>query len=61
MTLDTETDPQAVLDRARSDYLAVSRGGHLFASQDEHRRAEELAWDRLQAAERVASAARTAA
>jgi hypothetical protein len=33
-----------------ADYLRVSRGAHLYASEDEHRRAEEAAWDRLAAA-----------
>lgn len=64
MSLETGVDPQVVLERAQSDYLAVSRGGHLFASPDEHRRAEELAWERLQAAERslrATAAARSAA
>jgi FAD/FMN-containing dehydrogenase len=45
-------DPAAELERARSDYLAVSRGAHMFASEDDHRRAEERAWERLERARR---------
>lgn len=51
MTVETGTDPQSELERAQSDYLAVSRGSHLYASEDEHRRAEERAWERLRAAQ----------
>lgn len=47
MTTTTDHDPQAALERARSDYLAVSRGAHLYSSPREHERAEELAWERL--------------
>jgi len=36
------------LERATADYLAISRGEHLYASMDEHARAEEQAWERLQ-------------
>lgn len=46
-----ETDPVGELARAKSDYLAVSRGAHLYASAEEHRRAEERAWERLAAAQ----------
>jgi hypothetical protein len=42
--------PEEELERAMADYLRVSRGAHLYASEDEHRRAEEAAWDRLAAA-----------
>lgn len=43
-------DPHAEYERARSDYLAVSRGAGMYASEDDHRRAEERAWDRLERA-----------
>ncbi len=38
------------LERARSDYLAVSRGAHLFATDQDHAEAEERAWERLEKA-----------
>ncbi len=47
MTTTTDRDPHAALDRARSDYLSVSRGAHLYGSPLEHERAEEIAWERL--------------
>jgi|GEM_PF-4034569 len=50
MSVETRTDPFAELERARSDYLAVSRGAGMYASDDDHRRAEERAWDRLERA-----------
>lgn len=42
--------PEEELERAMADYLRVSRGAHLYASEDEHGRAEEAAWVRLAAA-----------
>jgi hypothetical protein len=39
--------PDEELERAMTDYLRISRGAHLYASGDEHQRAEEAAWDRL--------------
>lgn len=42
-------DPQDELERARSDYLAVSRGAHLYA-EDDHATAESRAWERLERA-----------
>ena len=47
------TDPHAELERARSDYLAVSRGGHMYASRADHDRAEQRAWRRLEDARRA--------
>jgi hypothetical protein len=38
------------LDRARDDYLAVSRGAHLYASPQDHEEAERRAWERLELA-----------
>jgi hypothetical protein len=49
----TETTPQSVtadLERARDDYLAVSRGAHLYASPADHEEAERRAWERLELA-----------
>jgi hypothetical protein len=42
--------PEQELERAMADYLRVSRGAHLYASEDDHLRAEEAAWTRLEAA-----------
>ncbi len=56
----TDIDPQMELERAQSDYLAISRGAALYASDDEHRRAEERAWDRLQAAHEAVARTATA-
>ena len=42
--------PDEELERAMTDYLRISRGAHLYASGDEHQRAEEAAWDRLASA-----------
>jgi len=36
-------------DRAVSDYLAVSRNAHVYASTSDYLTAEERAWERLQA------------
>lgn len=41
---------QEELDRARSDYLAVSRGAHLYATEIDHAEAESRAWERLERA-----------
>lgn len=49
--------PEEELERAMADYLRVSRGAHLYASEDEHQRAEEAAWDRLVAARDLAETA----
>ena len=49
--------PEEELERAMADYLRVSRGAHLYASEDEHQRAEEAAWDRLIAARDLAEPA----
>ena len=45
-----QRSPDEELERARADYRRVSRGAHLYASEDEHLRAEQAAWDRLIAA-----------
>ena len=43
-------DAQAQLERARSDYLAVSRGASLSATEHDHAEAEARAWERLERA-----------
>lgn len=45
------------LDRARSDYLAVSRNAHLYSSDADHQEAEDRAWQRLEAALAAVAAA----
>jgi hypothetical protein len=55
----THIDPHPELERARSDYLAVSRGGHLYATEADHMRAEAMAWERLEKARRAAEDAAT--
>lgn len=47
---------QADVERARADYLAVSRNAHLYASAEEYERAEAAAWERLDAAIALAGA-----
>jgi hypothetical protein len=38
------------VERARTDYLAVSRGAHLYSSPADHEEAERRAWERLELA-----------
>lgn len=45
----TITPPEKTLERAISDYLAISRSAHLY-EHDEYVRAEQEAWARIQAA-----------
>lgn len=35
------------LERAMADYLAVSRGSHLYADAEAHAAAEAKAWERM--------------
>lgn len=35
------------LERAMADYLAISRGSHLYADAESHAAAEEKAWERM--------------
>lgn len=42
--------PAEELERATSDYLAVSRNPQLYASSVDYANAEEKAWERLTAA-----------
>lgn len=50
MTETTDRSIEEELERARSDYLAVSRGAHLFSTPADHAEAEERAWERLERA-----------
>ncbi len=56
MTETTDRSVEEELERARSDYLAVSRGAHLFATAADHAEAEERAWERLERALQAAEA-----
>ena len=47
MTTEAPTIASASLARATSDYLAVSRGAHLYGDQDSYEAAEAAAWSRL--------------
>jgi hypothetical protein len=46
-------DPSQELERATSDYLAVSRNSHLYATTGEYERAELQAWERVIAAQQT--------
>lgn len=35
------------LERAVADYLAISRGSHLYADDEAHQAAESKAWERM--------------
>jgi len=50
MDRNSQPEAQAELDRARSDYLAVSRGAHLYGNEIAHAEAESRAWERLERA-----------
>ena len=52
-------DPSQELERATSDYLAVSRSAHLYATTAEYERAELLAWERVIAAQQTLAASGT--
>lgn len=52
-----QRSPEDELERAMADYLRVSRGAHLYSSEDDHLRAEQAAWDRLVAARELAETA----
>jgi hypothetical protein len=57
-TIAPSTATQADVDRARADYLAVSKNAHMYGSTEEYERAEAAAWERLEAS--IALAAPTA-
>jgi hypothetical protein len=46
-------DPTQELERATSDYLAVSRSSHLYATTADYERAELRAWERVIAAQQA--------
>jgi hypothetical protein len=47
MSASTILDPAAELERATSDYLAVSRNSHLYATTADYELAEQRAWERV--------------
>ena len=49
----THDDLDAALERAVSDYLAISRNGHLYSSDMSREMAEASAWERMQDALRA--------
>lgn len=49
-------DPGQELERATSDYLAVSRNSHLYATTADYERAELRAWERVIAAQQAVAA-----
>lgn len=58
MTANATLDPAAELERATSDYLAVSRNAQMYATTADYELAERRAWERMaEAAEAVKEAA----
>ena len=53
MTANAILDPAAELERATSDYLAVSRNSHMYATTADYELAERRAWDRMAEAAEV--------
>lgn len=49
-------DPAAELERATSDYLAVSRNAQMYATTQEYQTAEDRAWERVLAAREAVAA-----
>lgn len=57
MTANATLDPAGELERATSDYLAVSRNSHMYATTADYELAERRAWERMaDAAEAVKEA-----
>jgi hypothetical protein len=57
MTANATLDPAAELERATSDYLAVSRNAQMYATTADYELAERRAWERMaDAAEAVKAA-----
>jgi hypothetical protein len=56
MTANGISDPAAELERATSDYLAVSRNSNLYATTADYELAERRAWDRMAEAAAAADA-----
>ena len=60
MTANAILDPAAELERATSDYLAVSRNAQMYATTADYELAERRAWERMaEAAESVKEAGST--
>lgn len=49
-------DPAAELERATSDYLAVSRNAQMYATTHDYEVAENRAWERVIAAREAVAA-----
>ena len=47
MTANATLDPAGELERATSDYLAVSRNSHMYATTADYETAERRAWERM--------------
>ena len=47
MTANATLDPAAELERATSDYLAVSRNAQMYATTADYELAERRAWERM--------------
>ena len=54
-----QRSPEDELERAMADYLAVSRGSHLYADAEAHAAAEQKAWERMMTLRDRADAAAT--
>ncbi len=61
LSADVIFDPAAELERATSDYLAVSRNSHLYGTASDYEVAERRAWDRMAEAAAAVEAAASAA
>jgi hypothetical protein len=57
MTANATLDPAAELERATSDYLAVSRNAQMYATTADYELAERRAWERMADAAEAAKAA----
>lgn len=57
MSADVIFDPAAELERATSDYLAVSRNSHLYGTASDYEVAERRAWQRMAEAAAAVEAA----
>ena len=57
MTANATLDPAAELERATSDYLAVSRNAHMYATTADYELAERRAWERMAEAAEAAKQA----
>ncbi len=61
LSADVIFDPAAELERATSDYLAVSRNSHLYGTASDYEVAERRAWERMAEAAAAVEAAAAAA